>query len=160
MLLLQDRDHQAAATWADGLAGLYPAAVICEIMNDDGTMARVPDLVPFAQRHGLKIGTIEDLISFRLRNDRIVKPVARKAVESAFGGGFELVVYETTVDAVEHLLGRGQVAGRHQDDDPVARALEDGRLAEGVDLVHPRIGAGVGKKHEARIQQHCHAIGH
>ena len=84
-------------------APLNPAAVICEIMNDDGTMARMPDLVTFAQRHGIKIGTIEDLIAFRLRNDRIVKPVARRQVESAFGGGFELHVYETTVEPVEHL---------------------------------------------------------
>jgi 3,4-dihydroxy 2-butanone 4-phosphate synthase/GTP cyclohydrolase II len=95
--------HTEASVDLARLAGLYPAAVICEIMNDDGTMARVPDLVPFAQRHGLKIGTIEDLISFRLRNDRIVQPVARKSVESAYGGTFDLVVYETTVDAVEHL---------------------------------------------------------
>jgi len=95
--------HTEASVDLARLAGLYPAAVICEIMNDDGTMARVPDLVPFAQRHGLKIGTIEDLISFRLRNDRIVQPVARKSVESEYGGTFDLVVYETTVDAVEHL---------------------------------------------------------
>ncbi len=95
--------HTEASVDLARLAGLYPAAVICEIMNDDGTMARMPDLVPFAQRHGLKIGTIEDLIAFRLRNDRIVKPVARRQVESAFGGAFELHVYETTVEPVEHL---------------------------------------------------------
>jgi len=95
--------HTEASVDLARLAGLYPAAVICEIMNDDGTMARVPDLVPFAQRHGLKIGTIEDLIAFRLKNDRIVEQVARKPIESAHGGSFDLVVYETTVDAVEHL---------------------------------------------------------
>jgi 3,4-dihydroxy 2-butanone 4-phosphate synthase/GTP cyclohydrolase II len=72
-------------------------------MNDDGTMARVPDLVPFAQRHGLKIGTIEDLIAFRLRNDRIVRRVAERRIESAFGGTFDLHVYETTVEPGEHL---------------------------------------------------------
>ena len=95
--------HTEASVDLARLAGLYPAAVICEIMNDDGTMARMPDLVPFAQRHGLKIGTIEDLIAFRLQNDRIVKPVARRQVESTFGGAFELYVYETTVEPVEHL---------------------------------------------------------
>src|SRR5690606_6120016 len=95
--------HTEASVDLARLAGLYPAAVICEIMNEDGTMARMPDLVPFAQRHGLKIGTIEDLIAFRLRNDRIVKPVARRQVESAFGGSFELYVYETPVEPVEHL---------------------------------------------------------
>ena len=95
--------HTEASVDLARLAGLYPAAVICEIMNEDGTMARMPDLIAFAQRHGLKIGTIEDLIAFRLRNDRIVKPVARKQVDSAFGGTFDLYVYETTVEPVEHL---------------------------------------------------------
>jgi 3,4-dihydroxy 2-butanone 4-phosphate synthase/GTP cyclohydrolase II len=85
------------------LAGLYPAGVICEIMNDDGTMARMPDLVAFAQRHALKIGTIEELISYRVRNDRIVKQVTKSVVDSAFGGRFVLHVYETTVQPVEHL---------------------------------------------------------
>jgi 3,4-dihydroxy 2-butanone 4-phosphate synthase / GTP cyclohydrolase II len=95
--------HTEASVDLTRLAGLYPAAVICEILNDDGTMARMPDLVAFAQRHGLKIGTIEDLIAFRLKNDRIVKPVARRQVESVFGGTFDLHVYETTVEPVEHL---------------------------------------------------------
>jgi 3,4-dihydroxy 2-butanone 4-phosphate synthase/GTP cyclohydrolase II len=95
--------HTEASVDLTRLAGLYPAAVICEIMNDDGTMARMPDLVAFAQRHGLKIGTIEDLIAFRLRNDRIVRPIGRREVESVFGGTFDLHVYETTVEPVEHL---------------------------------------------------------
>jgi 3,4-dihydroxy 2-butanone 4-phosphate synthase/GTP cyclohydrolase II len=95
--------HTEASVDLTRLAGLYPAAVICEILNDDGTMARMPDLVAFAQRHGLKIGTIEDLIAFRLTNDRIVKPVGRRQVESVFGGTFDLHVYETTVEPVEHL---------------------------------------------------------
>jgi 3,4-dihydroxy 2-butanone 4-phosphate synthase/GTP cyclohydrolase II len=72
-------------------------------MNDDGTMARMPDLVAFAQRHGLKIGTIEDLIGYRLRHDQIVKQVAKTAVESVHGGSFDLYVYETAVEPVEHL---------------------------------------------------------
>jgi 3,4-dihydroxy 2-butanone 4-phosphate synthase/GTP cyclohydrolase II len=72
-------------------------------MNDDGTMARMPDLVAFAQRHGLKIGTIEDLIGYRLRHDRIVRQVAKTSVASQFGGTFDLYVYETTVQPVEHL---------------------------------------------------------
>ena len=69
--------HTEASVDLARLAGLYPAGVICEIMNDDGTMARMPDLVAFAQRHGLKIGTIEDLIGYRLRHDKIVKEVAK-----------------------------------------------------------------------------------
>jgi 3,4-dihydroxy 2-butanone 4-phosphate synthase/GTP cyclohydrolase II len=85
------------------MAGLNPSAVICEIMNDDGTMARMPDLVAFAQKHNLKIGTIEDLIAFRLQNDRIVTRVTERKVHSDFGGDFDLHVYATTVDGVEHL---------------------------------------------------------
>jgi 3,4-dihydroxy 2-butanone 4-phosphate synthase / GTP cyclohydrolase II len=95
--------HTEASIDLSRLAGLAPAAVICEIMNDDGTMARMPDLVPFAQRHGLKIGTIEDLIAFRLINDRIVTSVVTRAVESVHGGAFDLHVYETAIDASEHL---------------------------------------------------------
>jgi 3,4-dihydroxy 2-butanone 4-phosphate synthase/GTP cyclohydrolase II len=95
--------HTEASVDLARLAGLYPAAVICEIMNDDGTMARMPDLVPFAQRHGLKVGTIEDLIAYRLKNDRLVEHVARTQIDSAFGGAFDLNVYRTTVEPVEHL---------------------------------------------------------
>jgi 3,4-dihydroxy 2-butanone 4-phosphate synthase / GTP cyclohydrolase II len=102
--------HTEASVDLARLAGLYPAGVICEIMNDDGTMARMPDLVPFAQRHGLKIGTIEDLIAYRLRHDSIVEEVARRTVESAFAGPFDLCVYQTTVEPVEHLaLVKGDV---------------------------------------------------
>ena len=95
--------HTEASVDLARLAGLYPAGVICEIMNDDGTMARMPDLVAFAQRHGLKIGTIEDLIGYRLKHDRIVRRVTKSTSESAFGGAFDLHVYETTVEPVEHL---------------------------------------------------------
>jgi 3,4-dihydroxy 2-butanone 4-phosphate synthase/GTP cyclohydrolase II len=95
--------HTEASVDLARLAGLYPAAVICEIMNEDGTMSRVPDLIPFAQRHGLKIGTIEDLIAYRLKHDRLVKQVAQTKVESEFGGVFDLHVFTTTVEPVEHL---------------------------------------------------------
>jgi 3,4-dihydroxy 2-butanone 4-phosphate synthase/GTP cyclohydrolase II len=95
--------HTEASVDLARLAGLYPAGVICEIMNDDGTMARVPDLVPFAQRHGLKIGTIESLIAYRLQHDRIVTRVTTNRVRSAFAGELDLHVYRTTVEPVEHL---------------------------------------------------------
>jgi 3,4-dihydroxy 2-butanone 4-phosphate synthase/GTP cyclohydrolase II len=95
--------HTEASVDLARLAGLYPAGVICEIMNDDGTMARMPDLVAFAQRHGLKIGTIEDLIGYRLRHDRIVKEVAKAPVDSVHGGAFTLHVFETAAEPVEHL---------------------------------------------------------
>jgi 3,4-dihydroxy 2-butanone 4-phosphate synthase/GTP cyclohydrolase II len=102
--------HTEASVDLARLAGLYPAAVICEIMNDDGTMARMPDLVAFAQRHGLKIGAIEDLIADRLRNEHLVRAVAKTSVATT-AGKFDLHVYETTVDQGEHLaLVKGDVA--------------------------------------------------
>ncbi len=103
--------HTEASVDLARMAGLYPAGVICEIMNDDGSMARMPDLVAFAQRHGLKVGTIEDLIAYRLKNDRIVKRTVTSQVDSVFGGTFDLHVYETTVEPVEHLvLVRGDLS--------------------------------------------------
>jgi 3,4-dihydroxy 2-butanone 4-phosphate synthase / GTP cyclohydrolase II len=104
--------HTEASVDLCRLAGLYPAAVICEIMNDDGTMARMPDLVGFAQKHGLKIGTIEDMIAHRLSHDKLVRSVARRDVDSVFGGKFALHVYATNVDAAEHLaLVKGDLSG-------------------------------------------------
>jgi 3,4-dihydroxy 2-butanone 4-phosphate synthase/GTP cyclohydrolase II len=103
--------HTEASVDLARLAGLFPAGVICEIMNDDGSMARMPDLVAFAQRHGLKVGTIEDLIAYRIKHDRIVKRTMTSRVESVFGGQFDLYVYETTVEPVEHLvLARGDLS--------------------------------------------------
>jgi 3,4-dihydroxy 2-butanone 4-phosphate synthase / GTP cyclohydrolase II len=103
--------HTEAAVDLARLAGLYPAAVICEIMNDDGTMARLPDLIAFAQRHGLKIGAIADLIAYRLRYDHLVKVVAETRLDSPYGGDFDVKVYATTVDPAEHVaLVKGDVA--------------------------------------------------
>ncbi len=105
--------HTEASVDLARLAGLYPAAVICEIMNEDGTMARMPDLIPFAQRHNLKIGTIEDLIAYRLKHDRLVKQVAETKVDSAIAGSFDLRVFTTTVEPVEHLaLIKGDISNR------------------------------------------------
>ncbi len=95
--------HTEASVDLCRMAGLYPAGVICEIMNDDGTMARMPDLVAFAQRHGLKVGTIEDMIAYRLKHDRIVNESTSSRVDSVYGGIFDLHVYETKVDSYEHL---------------------------------------------------------
>lgn len=103
--------HTEAAVDIARLAGLNPAGVICEIMNDDGTMARLPDLVAFAQRHGLRIATIADLIAYRLRYDHLVKVVGATRVVSPYGGEFELRVYATTVEPAEHIaLVKGDVA--------------------------------------------------
>lgn len=108
--------HTEASIDLARMAGLTPAAVICEIMNEDGSMSRLPELVAFAQHHGLKIGTIEDLIAYRLRNDRIVNAVAQRIVSSRFGGEFTLHVYERDGVEVEHLaLVKGDLSG----DEPV-----------------------------------------
>lgn len=95
--------HTEASVDLARLAGLNPASVICEIMNDDGTMARLPDLKVFARQHGLKIGTIEDMIAYRLRHDRIVRQVSDSAVTSEYGGEFRMHVYETSVEPAEHI---------------------------------------------------------
>ena len=78
--------HTEAAVDIARLAGLYPAGVICEIMNDDGTMARLPDLVQFAQLHGLKIATIADLIAYRRRYDNFIHRAIETELDSDFGG--------------------------------------------------------------------------
>jgi 3,4-dihydroxy 2-butanone 4-phosphate synthase/GTP cyclohydrolase II len=95
--------HTEAAVDISRMAGLYPAGVICEIINDDGTMARLPDLVPFAQLHGLKIGTIADLIAYRRRTERFVERVLERPFESEWGGHFRLLVYRNQLDGAEHL---------------------------------------------------------
>ena len=94
--------HTEAAVDFARLAGLNPAGVICEIMNDDGTMARMPDLVAFAQRHGLKLGTIADLIAHRRRTERLVRRVEEGQVEG-IGGTWRVIVYASSLDAGEHL---------------------------------------------------------
>ncbi len=95
--------HTEASVDISRLAGLYPAAVICEIMNDDGTMARLPELVSFAQLHGMKIGTIADLIAWRRRHDRFLERRIEADFESAWGGKFRVVVFRNTLDGAEHV---------------------------------------------------------
>jgi 3,4-dihydroxy 2-butanone 4-phosphate synthase/GTP cyclohydrolase II len=86
--------------------------VICEIMNDDGTMARLPDLIAFAQRHNLKLGTIADLIAHRRTTERLVKRVAEGDFVHAAGGDWRAIVYANTVEYQEHLaLVKGDVSG-------------------------------------------------
>jgi 3,4-dihydroxy 2-butanone 4-phosphate synthase/GTP cyclohydrolase II len=94
--------HTEAAVDISRLAGLYPAGVICEVMNDDGSMARLPDLIRFAQRHGLKIGAIADLIAYRRRTERFVERVVEEPFASAYGGEFRLIIYRNTLDGGEH----------------------------------------------------------
>ena len=98
------------------LAGLKPAGVICEIMNDDGTMARMVDLVGFARQHGLKIVTIADLIQYRLRNEKLVRRAAEAVLPTAIAGEFRSYVYENDIDHVDHVA---LVKGEIRADDPV-----------------------------------------
>lgn len=103
--------HTEAAVDFARLAGLNPSGVICEIMNDDGTMARMPDLVAFAQHHGLKLGTIADLIGHRRRTEKLVRRVQEGEVEQAIGGTWRAIVYESTAASGEHLaLVKGDVS--------------------------------------------------
>ncbi len=95
--------HTEAAVDISRMAGLTPAGVICEIMNDDGTMARMPDLVAFAQLHGLKIGTIADLIAYRRRTERYVERIMDTPFDSVHGGPFRLMLYRNTIEGAEHV---------------------------------------------------------
>jgi len=104
--------HTEASVDIARLAGLSPAAVICEIMNDDGTMARLPDLVAFAQKNNLKLGTIADLIAYRRRTERLVKRVQEGLFDHVAGGEWKLVVYANKVEYQEHLaLVKGDISG-------------------------------------------------
>jgi 3,4-dihydroxy 2-butanone 4-phosphate synthase/GTP cyclohydrolase II len=108
--------HTEAAVDIARLAGLNPSGVICEIMNDDGTMARLPDLVTFAQLHGLKIGTIADLIAHRRKFDHFIQRTAESVFSSHYGGDWKMVVYVNTIEYAEHIvLIKGDISG----DEPV-----------------------------------------
>jgi 3,4-dihydroxy 2-butanone 4-phosphate synthase/GTP cyclohydrolase II len=103
--------HTEASVDIARKAGLHPSAVICEIMNDDGTMARLPDLVSFAQKHNLKLGTIADLIAHRRLTERLVRKVEEGVFKHAAGGDWRAIVYANTVEYQEHLaLVKGDVS--------------------------------------------------
>ena len=108
--VLSRAGHTEACCDLTRLAGLNPSAVLCEIMNDDGTMARLPDLIPFAQLHGLRIGTIADLIHHRSRTERLVERIAERPLTTEHGA-FRLVVYRDKLTDATHLaLVRGPVS--------------------------------------------------
>ena len=103
--------HTEAAVDVSRLAGLIPAGVICEVLNDDGTMARLPDLIEFSRTHNMPIGTIADLISYRRRTERCVERVHEEAFDTIYGTGFRLSVFRNLIDNVEHVaLSRGRIA--------------------------------------------------
>lgn len=103
--------HTEAAVDLAKMAGFSGAGVICEIMNDDGTMARLPDLVGFAQRHNMKIGTIADLIAHRRKNESLVRKIHESRFESKYGGDFTMHLYINTLQYAEHIaLVRGDIS--------------------------------------------------
>ncbi|WP_348944980.1 bifunctional 3,4-dihydroxy-2-butanone-4-phosphate synthase/GTP cyclohydrolase II [Chitinibacter sp. FCG-7] len=113
------------------MAGLTPASVICEIMNDDGTMARLPELLVFAQEHNLKIGTIADLINYRSRTETLIECVGRRPVRT-FAGEFELAVYRDKLTSATHLaLVKGQPCA---DEDTLVRVHEPLSVIDWLDL--------------------------
>lgn len=92
------------------LAGLYPAGVICEIMNDDGTMARIPDLMEFAKKHNMKIITVKDLIQYRMRTERFIKRIATVQMPTDFGGDFTAIAYTNDIDRnINIALVKGEI---------------------------------------------------
>ena len=147
--------HTEAAVDISRMAGLNPAGVICEIMKDDGTMARLPDLIAFAQLHGLKIGTIADLIAYRRRTERQVERVLETPFESSYGGRFRMVIYRNVLDATEHMvLTKGRIEAdkptlvrMHRVDFAADMLGQDAARSEYVRLALERIaahdGAGV-----------------
>ena len=137
--------HTEAATDISRLAGLNPSGVICEIMKEDGEMARLPDLVAFAQKHNLKIGTISDLIAYRRRHDNLVKLRDEQQITSEFGGDWTMRIYTDQTQGAEHIaLIKGDICG----DEPVLVRMHS--LDPMLDMV------GVG--HEGRAFEFSQAM--
>ena len=109
--VLKRAGHTEASIDLAVLAGLTPGAAICEIMNSDGTMARTSDLKEFARKHDIKIGTIEDLIKYRLETEVIVEEVASSLLPTSFGEGFKVQVFRDRLDSREHLvISKGEIS--------------------------------------------------
>jgi len=123
--------HTEAGCDLAGLAGLEPASVICEILKDDGTMARLPDLVPFAQEHGLKIGAIADLIHYRNQTESLVERAADRLIQTVYGA-FRLVAYRDKCAKETHLaLVKGEI---HADQETLVRVHEPLSVMDFLDV--------------------------
>jgi 3,4-dihydroxy 2-butanone 4-phosphate synthase/GTP cyclohydrolase II len=110
--VLQRAGQTEAAVDLARLAGLNPAGVVCEIMNEDGTMARVPDLVPYCERHGIKLVTVEDLIEYRRRTEKLVERITSVRLPTAYGE-FTAVAFREVLTGKSHVaLVKGDVGGR------------------------------------------------
>jgi 3,4-dihydroxy 2-butanone 4-phosphate synthase / GTP cyclohydrolase II len=141
--VLERAGQTEAAVDLGRLAGLEPAGVICEIMNEDGTMARGPELRVVAATHGLKITTVADLIAFRLRTETFVKPVAEADLPTDFGT-FRAIVFENSLDGENHLA---LIKGSIRPDEPVlVRVQEQSTL---LDVFHCQRGGGGFHMHDA-----------
>jgi 3,4-dihydroxy 2-butanone 4-phosphate synthase/GTP cyclohydrolase II len=149
------------------LAGLKPSGVICEIMKDDGTMARMPDLEIFAKEHGLKIITIADLINFRMKTESFVRRAATATLPTAFGGDFKFIVYENDVDEMKHVaLVKGEIKPEdavlvrvHSEcGDQLHTAMEIiGEAGKGVIVYMHQEGRGIGLVNKVKayeLQEH------
>ena len=121
--------HTEAAVDIARLAGQQPGGVICEIMNDDGTMARLPELLVFAKKHGLKVGTIEDLIAYRRANDRFIYKTSEHQIESPFGGAFTCRIYQSKFDEVEHLA---LIKGEIKENEPTLVRMHSANLMKDI----------------------------
>ncbi len=140
--------HTEASVDISRLAGLNPSGVICEIMNEDGSMARLDDLIPFARRHGLKIGTIADLIAYRHRNDSLVECVADEPFASDYGGDWRMKSYRNKVDgSINLVLQKGAI-------DPDGTTLV---RMHPLSVFHDLLGAPGTRKR--RLQRSMEAIG-
>jgi 3,4-dihydroxy 2-butanone 4-phosphate synthase/GTP cyclohydrolase II len=133
--------HTEAAVDIARLAGLNPSGVICEVMNDDGTMARLPDLVAFARRHGLRIGTISDLIAYRRRHDNLVRETTVRTVTSEYGGTWQMRIFADQAGGGEHVvLTKGDISTP----EPVLVRMHPLNPMEDLLALHP------GRSHQLR----------
>ncbi len=147
--VLERAGHTEAAVDIARLAGLNASGVICEVMNDDGTMARLPDLISFAQRHGLKMATIADLISYRLGSENFVRREIETEFESRFGGAFRMVVFSNTLEYAEHVA---LIKGEVNSSEPVLVRMH------ALDVLDDVLG-GAKRRHGGELAQAMRIIG-
>lgn len=140
--------HTEAVVDIARLAGFNASGVICEIMKDDGTMARLPDLIKFAQFHGLKVASIADLISYRRRTESIVKRAVETDLQSAFGGDWRMIVYVNKASYAEHLA---LVKGNIGTGDPVLVRMHAVNVLD--DVLGESSGAGVSGNVQAAMRE-------
>jgi len=131
--------HTEAVVDISRAAGGNPAGVICEIMKDDGSMARLPDLIPFAKEHDLKIGSIADLIAWRRQNENLVSRVNETVLNSHIGGDWRMLVYQNLITGIEHLV---LVKGDIDPDEPVLVRMHS------FDLMRDLLGESKGSEND------------